>query len=303
MTCESAQAWILNAEAPDNLSAAPPEIDSHIGNCTYCQKQIRDIAHLEKTWRELPSAPQSEAAKNTFLKRLNGPAQPATRTARPNRLKRSLAWISIAALVLVAGAGVLFFWPSDQPVQAQSDVLEQLVDWNLELTEAQSPADRERIFTEKHEKLTVHLRKAKLSHADRELAENLLANGSWLAQNNDPVEELNRFNHLADRFVETMQGTTESADPVQSQRLARQYAKIAERGIDGNLARIERTKLVDPERKLKLKKMLKADKEREAMLLVLVEKGPAATHKELKKALELSHKRHKKKKEEKQPND
>ena len=45
--------------------------------------------------------------------------------------------------------------------------------------------------------------------------------------------------------------------------------------------------------------MLKEDEERAAKLIILVEKGAAGTQKELKKALELSNKRHKLKKQEK----
>jgi hypothetical protein len=57
--------------------------------------------------------------------------------------------------------------------------------------------------------------------------------------------------------------------------------------------------VVDPERKLKIKQMLKEDQDRNVKLLILVEKGSALSQKEVRKALELSDKRHKLKKQEK----
>jgi hypothetical protein len=99
-------------------------------------------------------------------------------------------------------------------------VIEQLVDWNLELTEAATPADRDRIFADKHEKLKVRIGQAKLSDTDRELAENLLTNGVWLVKNDDPVEELNRFHRVADRLLEKMQHAADKADASQSERMA-----------------------------------------------------------------------------------
>lgn len=298
MTCESARDWLLQADTPTNLAAAPVEVKAHVGTCAGCQKRIRDIAAFEANWRSLPVSPRAEVAKTRFLKHLQQPT-PAVPPARPKRLTKALAWIGVAALFLIAGAGILFYWPNQQPVQAQSDVIEQLVDWNLELTEAPTPADRERIFTEKHEKLKVRIKQDKLNDADRELAENLLANGTWLVKNDDPVEELHRFNRMAERMMEKMQHASDRADAQLAERMARQYAKIAERGIDGNLERIRFAKGLDPERKLKIKQMLKEDQDRDRMLIILVEKGNAASQKELKKALELSGKRHKLRKQEK----
>jgi hypothetical protein len=299
MTCETAQDWLLQADAPANLDAAPAEIAAHVSGCVRCQSQIGTIGQIEERWRSMPLSPNADISKTAFLAQIQSPATPAQPTSRPNRWKKALAWTSIAALFIIAGAGILFFWPTQHPVQAQSDVIEQLVDWNLELTEAPTPVERERIFSEKHEKLKVHIKQAKLSDADRELAENLLANGGWLVKNDDPVEELNRFNRVADRVLEKMQLAADKADAIQSERLARQYAKIAERGIDGNLERIKVAKVVDPERKLKIKQMMKEDRDRDVKLLILIEKGSASSQKEVRKALELSDRRHKVKKSEK----
>jgi hypothetical protein len=299
MTCESTHDWLLQADKPDNFDAAPAEIAAHVRGCADCQQLIRRINQTEMVWRTIPDSPRAATSKEAFLKRLVQPPMPATPAVRPGSWRQKLTWIGIAALFIVAGAGVLFFWPPQQPVQAQSDVIEQLVDWNLELTEAATPADRERIFAEKHEKLKFRMKQATLSDIDRELAENLLANGIWLVKNDDPVEELNRFHRVADRLLEKMQHAADKADAMQSERMARQYAKIAERGIDGNLERIKVAKVVDPERKLKIKQMLKEDQDRNVKLLILVEKGSALSQKELRKALDLSEKRHKLKKQEK----
>ncbi len=296
MMCELARDWLLQAEAPANLAAAPAEIAAHIRGCAGCQKLIRELGHLEAAWRTLPLSPRVESSKAAFLDRVARPAMPSAPPARPRRWKKRLAWASVAAMFIVAGAAILFFWPTDQPVQAQPDVIEQLVDWNLELAEAPTPGERERIFTENHEKLKVRVNQAKLSNADRDLADHLLDTGTWLVKNDDPVEELNRFNNMADRMLEKMQHAANRADAIQSERMARQYAKIAERGIDRNLERIKVAKALDPERKLKIKQMLKHDEQRAAKLILLAEKGGVGTQKELKKALELSYKRHKSKK-------
>lgn len=301
MTCQSAREWIVTAEAPADIGSASEDAAAHIRQCPACQKIIAEIGSIERCWRDLPISPRAETSKAAFLKRLANSASPVPTSpkSKPRRWKRVLAWTTAAAVFAAAGAGVLFFWPSQQVVEAHPDVIEQLVDWNLELTEAPTQADRERIFVENHEKLLARMKQAKLNDADRDLAEHLLDNGHWLAKNDDPVEELHRYNRMADRLMEKLEAAAAKADAAQSDRMARQYAKIAERGIDGNLARIKVAKVVDPDRRQRIKQMMKEDQDRSALLTKLAEKGPVATQKELRRALELSSKRHKIKKGEK----
>jgi hypothetical protein len=294
MTCKPARDWLLNADAPANWPAAPPEVAEHIQHCAACRALMSDLKNLEALWRNRPLPPRAETSKAAFLERLKTPSMPVSAVPKPRRLAVPRYWAAVTALCLIVGAGLLWFWPA-QPVEAHPDVIEQLVDWNLALSEAPSPADRQRIFDNQHQALQKNLEAAQLNPNEQELANDLFANGAWLARNENPAEELQRFNNLADQLLDQVKATTPS-DALRANRFAKQFRKVNERGIGRNLERVAASKAADPEVKKLVNRILKHDAERAEQIGGLLERSPDMTKKELRHALDLAHKRLKPKK-------
>ena len=290
MTCETTRDWILQADS----ASASSEIDRHIRGCADCQKFVRDVMNLERQWRDRPLPERAGTAKAAFLIRLQNRPTPVVEPLKPHRWAGIRYVVAAALLFVVVGSGFLFFGPGQQAA-AQSDVIDQLIDWNLDLSEAASPVDRQRIFADKHEKLKRVLGSAKLDSADRQLAEHLLANGTWLAQNEDLGEELQRFNSMADELLERVKNAAES-DRLRSDRYAKQFRKVNERGIDPAMDRLASIKNADPERRKLINRILKHDKDRAKQIDEILEKSPDITKKELGEALEVARKRGKHKK-------
>ena len=83
------------------------------------------------------------------------------------------------------------------------------------------------------------------------------------------MEGAYRFEDFADQLLERMRTATRSSDD----RFARQYRKVMERGIDGNLDRVKKAaKALKPDHPRKLEKLLQRDAERTKSLLTLADK-------------------------------
>jgi hypothetical protein len=282
---------LLNADKPASVDAAPAEIGQHIRTCADCQKLARDLSALEVQWRRRPVPARVELAKVAFLKRLE--SQPTAAPHKPDRRRAGVRfWAIAASLFIVAGISLLFFVPG-RSVEAHTDVIEQLVDWNLDLSQAPTAADRQRIYVERQARLQKSVGKAQLGIPERDMAQSLLENGKWLVQNQDPVEELQLLNKMADDMLERVNTT----DTVQAERFAKQFRKINERGIDPTMERVHALAVADPERRKLINRILRHDKERAGQINEILEKSPDITKRELRKALDLSQKRHKHKKD------
>jgi hypothetical protein len=295
MTCESARDWLLDAEKPANVESAPAPIAEHVAGCAQCRKLAQELGELEEHWRQRPLPARAETAKVEFLKRLDNRPLPAPRKpARPRWT--AVRYLAVAASIFVIGGACLLFLVPEQRVEARQDVIDQLIEWNLELSEADTPAERQRIYAERQKKLENSVDKAKLNSPDRDMAATLLANGSWLAQNQDPVEELERFNQMADDVLEQVK-TSSTSDSHRATRFAKQFRKINERGIDPTMERVRALAGADASRRKLINRILKHDERRADQINTILEKSPDITKKELREALDLSQKRHKHKKE------
>jgi hypothetical protein len=289
MNCATARDWLLSADT----AAASPDLAAHLQGCPACAALARDIVALEARWRARPLPANAATSKAAFLAHLANPATPAPQAApAPRRWREFLGWATALVLLIGAGAVVLVFGPG-RDAEAHPDVIEQLVDWNIDLSEA-APADRERIYHERREALQKSLGKALLDADDRKLAERLLDNGGWLAGHEDPVEELDRFTGVADTLLERIEAA--GADPAKADRLARQFRKVNERAIGRNVEKVRAAKIADPQKKKLVHRLLKKDAERAEQLMDLIEKSPDLTKKELRQALDLTAKRHRHKK-------
>jgi hypothetical protein len=282
MNCQRAQDWLLQADCPRRLEEAPAEVSGHVRTCADCQRLIARLERLERRWREEPLPASAAGARDAFLRRL--PATPPAAVRLPRRtLPR---WLMAAGVFLALGLGAWLLLPAPT-VQASDDLVERLLDWNLDLSQAPSAADRARLYAERAPALEADLHKHGVPHGDREVAEKLLETAGWLAQHNDPVEEAERFNALADQFLERLHAATPHGDERLLARLARRYQRLAEQGLDRNLDRANAAASggTDAERKQRLERVLQRDARRAEAIDKLLEQMPDASRKEIRQAL------------------
>jgi hypothetical protein len=224
-----------------------------------------------------------QAARDAFLRRLAAtPARPAARRADSPR------WAVAALMLLAFGLASLIVLPGN-PARASSDVVDRLIDWNLNLTDAGGHADAATRFAAAEPALSADLNR--LAGGEREFAEALLDHGRWLAAHDDPVEAATRMHDVADRLFEKLRKAAARGDARQSQQFARNYQRVTERGLDANLDRAAALATLTPEQKKRLDRLERKAAERQQMIAELQEKMPAASKKELRKALEPARKK------------
>ena len=171
------------------------------------------------------------------------------------------------------------------------DLLDGLVDWNLHLTEAQSEAERSRLYDEQAQHFRAQLQNAHLPADQVVLAEEFLTNGAWLVNHQDPVVEANRFNLLADRLLQLAQKSQSSGNHRRMHRLLRQYNRLLESGTEFNVERAERLGVLDSQNKGPLDHLLVRDPERVQVLASLLVNAPDTSRKEIEHALGIYRKR------------
>jgi hypothetical protein len=286
MECAQAQDWMLRADRPGLAEQLPADLVEHLGGCGSCQNLLRRVQRLEKAWRELPLPASADVSRESFLRRLGNSPTPAP--AKSLRLAIPARW-AVAATILLALGLSIWLISSTQQARAASDVIERLIDWNLELSEA-DPGQREEVFARQERLLQADVEKSRLSAEDRALAESLLENGRWLRGNGEPIDAADRFDEVADQLLSQLQLAARRNDGKKAEKLARQYGRVAERGIDAKLARVQ---AVEGEKKKKLDKIMERNARRLQELEQLHELMPGASKKELKKILEQSHKKNK----------
>src|SRR5262249_21631097 len=171
--------------------------------------------------------------------------------------------------------------------QASPDLVGQLIEWNLDLSQAESADERSQIFADQAAKLKAALQKTNLPPEDRELAETLWENGAWLAENEDPLAEADRFTAVADRLVEMMHTANKKGNNRALKRFAPHYGQVAENGIDANLEKIRASGVLDGERNRNLERIVRRNEKRRQALAELLERTPDASRKEIDQALGL----------------
>jgi hypothetical protein len=196
-------------------------------------------------------------------------------------------------MLLTVGLSIWLLWSAPE-VHASGDLVEHLIDWNLELSEAATSAERSRIYDQQAAALKQELHQAKLPPEDRELAEKLLDTGSWLTEHDDPLDEADKFDEVANHLVQRMQSAGARRDGAAMSCLARHYRRIRDRGIGAKLDKVEEASTNgDAERQKKLDGLAQRDAGRVEALQGLLDDAPNAAHKEIRGALESSKKHHK----------
>jgi len=290
MDCRDARDLLLEADDPSEGGNLAPELAAHVAGCAACRQLAEDVLRLELAWRSLPVPDVSGRAKAAFLDRLRVPlveVVPQTKVRR--QTVAPVRWL-VAASVLVAlgiGGSLIVWMPR---AQASSDVVERLVHWNLDLSEARSPAERSRIYDGNASSFNEAVRRARLPEDERELAESLLQNAPWLTRNKDPLDEADRFNEVADKLATRMRTATRGGDSRRAGYYARLYRKVQAQGIEAKLETLEKSGTLDFDRRRKLERIVLRDDDRMNDLLALLERTPDPTRKEIKQALGLARK-------------
>jgi hypothetical protein len=301
MICSQAKGWLLQAALPEELAIAPPDVAAHIRRCADCQRLIQQLHRMERIWDEQPLPESAELVREQFLARQAiEPSRPRAVVSRGLVLAR---WTVVASVLLCVGLTV-FFMSAPQPAHAESDVVEKLIDWNLQLSELTTPAEREKLYTERVGALKADLAKSPLSDDDRNFAESLLNNGQWLTSSTEPLDEADRFNHLADQIVDRVQAAAARSDAAAAKKNAKQYTLITTKGIDAKLERAEAAKAAraakaDEAFQRKMERLMAREENRLKKLETMHKNAPDPTRKEIRKMLDQT--QPKKKKKPKQP--
>jgi hypothetical protein len=279
MDCSAARDWLLQAEWPGRLDDGPDGLAAHVVRCPDCQRLARRLEALELEHRARPLPTGAELARERFLAGLPSWSPPVSRRrhVRPR-------WALAAAAALLLASGVLWLLRPAAPAPTP-DVVDQLIAWNLDLTGAPEPGDRQRLLDRQAEPLRQAVRQADLPEGDRDLAEALLQTGAVLAADADPMTQADRFDALADHLVALIDQATNKKDARRLRKLADYYRRIAVKGIDANLDRAGQEEPLKGERKKKRDRVLKQQEARAARLARLLERAPKAARKEIRRAL------------------
>ncbi len=272
MTCDETRDALLSADGPDRSTA------DHLAGCAACASFASEITQLEQRYRSLPLAPEADAARIAFLSRMP--------IARPRPWWSPPRWIAAAAVLTVVGLSLFFLAPTPE-AQASPALIERLVDWNLELSQASTPAERGQIFATQQAALKHEVERAPLPAAERELAQTLLDNGTWLAAHDDPVATAERFSGLADQLMERMQTASERRDMKAANRFAHLQNLVAEQGVAGHFQKAQASGALDFENRRRLENLILRDEGRMKKLVELLERNPDISRKELRKALDI----------------
>jgi hypothetical protein len=221
------------------------------------------------------------------LLRWRGGATCETRTTAPAGTRRRwrLRATAAALAALAVGLGLVFFLAPASEAQAAHEVVGQLVDWDLDISQAQSLEVRRAIHTSRDADLKALMLRTKFQPEDRELADSLVETGSWLTRNDDPVAEAERFADIADRVLARLDSPDMATDGQPAMRLAESYRRIAQVGVSGNLDRIAGTMTFDPPRKMRLDSVIAGQAKRAQKIEDLLTFHPESSHKALHRAL------------------
>jgi hypothetical protein len=208
---------------------------------------------------------------------------PVTVTAGASRWmsRRGLA----AAVVFLAACVAAIFLLRPSESQATPDPFVRLCEWNLELAEAHTPGERNRIYDEQAANLKATLAKAELTLEDREIAETLLANGAFLINNDDPIAEADRFNDIADKLVARIDAAAAAHDEDRIAQLADIYQRVTEVGVDANLERAFQAGAIDNDQKQKMSRTFRSHR-----LAEIMKHNPEAHRKAMRRGMTKGHK-------------
>jgi hypothetical protein len=292
MDCRQYEDRLLSA-ADVQAAAGMADAAAHAAQCQNCRRLAERVTALEQAWRTAPLPPAGVRAKQALLDRLAtdvvlAKPGPQPRLAGSSR-RRFLKWCaSSAAAAATVGVGA---WLLTSQQQASADeVLDRLIDWNLKLSESPAGTDRQRLYDTQGVQLRTLVTHTRLTGPQGVMAQDLLAEAHWLARHSDPVAGAERFDRLADRFLQTACEAATAGDQRRARRLMKQYNRLLEAGISANLERAERSGALDFEHPGRLEHFALGNPQRIQRLTALLEASPDASRAEIQQALRAHHK-------------
>jgi len=292
MDCPEVQEWLLRSDLPE-AGTGPADVAGHLEHCAACREFGARLTRLEEAVQAMPAPEGADAARRAFLKRL-APATAARQAARLRFAHHLARWgpaLAAALLLLAAGIGIWLLTGGAQTAEAAT-VLDQLVDWNLELADAAAPAESDQLYAARAASLERTAREGKLSPEDQELAGALLENGSRLRKSADPLAKAESLTDMADVLVRHMNAAAVRGDMKKLQRLVRCYDRLMERGVDANLDKAEAAPALTPEHAHRLSQVRGHRVTLREQLETLMGQLPDASVKELKRTLHSENRKH-----------
>ena len=98
----------------------------------------------------------------------------------------------------------------------------------------------------------------------------MLETAPWLARNQDPLAEADRFNDVADQLVTRMNLATRGGDHDRVERYARLYRRVRELGIESKLDLLEATGALNFDGQRRLERLILRDAKRMHALVALL---------------------------------
>jgi hypothetical protein len=197
---------------------------------------------------------------------------------------RSARGLAAALLVLAASLAAFFIWYMPE-AQASPDVVERLIDLNLDLTQAQTPEERTRIYESQAADLKASLARTDLPPEDRKLAESLLENGELLTKKVDRIAEADRFDGIMAKLVARMDAATEAQDEKRMIQSADAFQRIAEVGVMANLDMARASAAQDAKKKHKWEQMRSRHASRTTQVADIIDRHPEPSRKAIHKAM------------------
>ena len=233
----------------------PSDLAEHVASCASCSQLARDLRQLEDDWRHLPMPAEADQSKAAFLQNL--PALKASTFPARRRWSPAARWAAAAMILIAVGP---FAWMVFSPAgaNASSDIVDQLIDWNLELTAAE-PGDRQRLLADREVGFRQDLQKLRLPAEERDLAEKLLENGRWMAVNNDPLEEAGRLSDIADKLAGRIDSAAKQGSLQDTQRCVSRYKKVWDEGVHNSMDRAAQMKPWEMEKRQGFEHMERRD--------------------------------------------
>jgi hypothetical protein len=279
MTCDQAQELILLSDTPETAAVGRPELAAHLLACPACEATITRLTRIEAAASQLPLPANADDARRAVLANLRRQRQQPRLILRP-------AWLGAVAAMLVVGLGLFALL---RPAPASASVVEQLIDWDVALADAQGPQEREQLYTSSADQLQSAVRTAKLTDEDRRLATSLLESGASLRRTSDPVERTERFCDLADLLVGRMNSAAAADDEPTVQRLGKHYGRL-QRGIGLSLDQLDANAYIAPERGAskaeRLERIAKRREDAQRRLQLMADRSPKNAQRALHRALE-----------------
>jgi len=301
MNCQQAQDLLLTGDVPQSTALA-----AHLDGCAACRRTAAGLAMMDGAARAWPLPPQAGLAKARFVAQYQlAPDAPAVLSARAKsgakiniydrwRLHRWRNLALAASLLICMGLALWALTTGDEHQAVASEALvDRMVDWNVQLAQAQTPQQREQIFAGHATAFAQELAQKPLAADEQALAQKLASAGSVLKTNDDPLTEAESFTDIADLLLQRMNGATLRGDTKLVRRLSRNYALISAHGLNSRLAGAQKLHGLSLERQRHLKDLLGRNVQLQERLTDILEKSPAASQREILRELGLTKMPHK----------